>query len=123
MSLLEEYMEKFAFLDKSHESDGEGGFIVTWTKSEATFSAALRLDNSTQAKRAQAEGVRDLYTIITKKSTELDINDVVLRVEDGTVYRVTSNGKDKKTPASAGLDMRSVSAELWELPDYEEVTE
>lgn len=120
MSLLSEYMETFAFMDKSHVSDGEGGFTVTWTQSEATFTAAIRFDSSVQAKRAQAEGVRDLYTIITEKSTELDFNDVVKRIEDGTVYRVTTNGKDKKTPASAGLNMRAVSAEMWEIPDYTE---
>lgn len=120
MSLLNEYMETFAFMDKSHVSDGEGGYIITWTQSEATFDAAIRFDSSVQAKRAQAEGVRDLYTIITKKSTEIDFNDVVKRLSDGTTYRVTTNGKDKKTPASAGLNMRAVSAELWEIPDYTE---
>lgn len=120
MSLLNEYMETFAFMDKSHVSDGEGGYTVTWTQSEATFTAAIRFDSSVQAKRAQAEGVRDLYTIITKKSTEIDFNDVVKRLSDGTTYRVTTNGKDKKTPASAGLNMRAVSAELWEIPDYTE---
>lgn len=120
MSLLNEYMETFAFMDKSHVSDGEGGYTITWTQSKATFTAALRFDSSVQAKRAQAEGVRDLYTIITQKSTEIDFNDVVKRLSDGTTYRVTTNGKDKKTPASAGLNMRAVSAELWEIPDYTE---
>ena len=120
MSLLNEYMETFAFMDKSHVSDGEGGYTITWTQSQATFTAALRFDSSVQAKRAQAEGVRDLYTIITQKSTEIDFNDVVKRLSDGTTYRVTTNGKDKKTPASAGLNMRAVSAELWEIPDYTE---
>lgn len=120
MSLLNEYMETFAFMDKSHVSDGEGGYTITWTQSKATFTAALRFDSSVQAKRAQAEGVRDLYTIITQKSTEIDYNDVVKRLSDGTTYRVTTNGKDKKTPASAGLNMRAVSAELWEIPDYTE---
>ena len=120
MSLLNEYMETFAFMDKSHVSDGEGGYTITWTQSKATFTAALRFDSSVQAKRAQAEGVRDLYTNITQKSTEIDYNDVVKRLSDGTTYRVTTNGKDKKTPASAGLNMRAVSAELWEIPDYTE---
>lgn len=123
MSLLAEYMEEFAFMDKTHMPDGEGGTIVTWAQSKATFTAALRFDSSLQAKRAQAEGVRDLYTIITKKSTELDFNDVIKRLSDGTTYRITTNGKDNKTPASAGLNMRAVSAELWEIPDYVEPVE
>lgn len=121
MSLLQEYMEQFAFMDKSHISDGEGGYIVTWTQSEASFSAAIRFDSSVQAKRAQAEGVKDLYTIITQKSTDLEFNDVVKRLKDGTTYRVTTSGKDHKTPASAGLNMRTVSAEKWDIPDSGEV--
>lgn len=117
MSLLSEYMESFAFIDKTHMRDEEGNTIVTWTESDAIFPAALRLDNSIQAKRAQAEGVKDLYTIITGREITLDYNDVVKRIEDGTTYRVTSNGKDHKTPASAGLNMRAVSAERWDIPD------
>lgn len=116
MSLLTEAMETFSFMDKSHVSDGEGGYIVNWMQG-ADFSAAIRLDNSVQAKRAQAEGVRDLYTIITDKSIVLQNNDVVYRKETSEYYRITANGRDNKTPASAGLNMRAVSAERWELPD------
>lgn len=117
MSLLNEYKEEFAFMDKSHIADGEGGYTVTWTQSEATFMAALRFDNSIQAKRAQAEGVKDIYTIITDRTIDLEHNDVVKRIEDGTTYRVSTSGKDNKTPNSAGLNMRAVSAERWDIPD------
>lgn len=116
MSLLTEAMETFSFMDKSHVSDGEGGYIVEWTQG-ADFPAAIRLDSSVQAKRAQAEGVRDLYTIITDKTVSLQNNDVVYRKETAEYYRVTTNGRDKRTPESAGLNMRAVSAERWELPD------
>jgi len=116
MSLLSEAMEDFTFIDKTHVPDGEGGFIVTWTDG-AAFRAAIRLDNSIQSKRAQAEGVRDVYTIITDKSITLGNNDVLRRADTGEYYRVTANGRDNKTPASAGLNCRAVSAERWELPD------
>lgn len=119
MSLLDEYKESFAFMDKSHTRDAEGNPVVMWTQSEATFQAALRFDNSIQAKRAQAEGVSDLYTIITGKEIDLEYNDVVKRLGDGTTFRVTTSGKDNKTPASAGLNMRAVSAKLWAIPDNE----
>lgn len=117
MSLLDEYMEQFAFMDKTHTRDEEGNFIVTWTQSDAPFEAALRFDNSMQSKRAQAEGVKDVYTIITKKAIELNFNDVLKRLNDGTTFRITTDGKDKKTPSSAGLNMRAVSAERWDIPD------
>lgn len=116
MSLLTEAAEQFAFVDKSHVADGEGGYTVTWTEG-AKFPASIRLDSSIQAKRAAAEGVKDLYTIITTKDITLSSQDVVIRKETGQTFRVTSNGADNRTPESAGLNMRAVSAELWELPD------
>lgn len=117
MSLLDEYMEDFAFMDRTHERDEEGNTLTIWKESTATFQAAFRFDNSIQAKRAQAEGVKDLVTIITKRDVTLDYNDVVKRVSDGTTYRITTNGKDNKTPNSASLNMRAVSAERWDIPD------
>lgn len=119
MSLLDEYKESFAFMDKSHTRDEEGNPVVTWAQSEATFQAALRFDNSIQAKIAQANGVQDLYTIVTDKDIDLEFNDVVKRIKDGTTFRVTTSGKDNHTPESATLNMRAVSAKLWEIPDNE----
>lgn len=119
MSLLDEHKEDFVFINKTHIRDAEGNPIDTWTESEVTFKAALRFDSSVQAKRAQAEGVQDLYTIVTDTSVMLEFNDVVKRLEDGTTFRVTTNGKDNKTPRSAGLNMRAVSAKVWVIPDVE----
>lgn len=117
--IIDDYKEEFAFMDKSHTRDEEGNTITTWEQSEATFLAAIRFDSSVQAKRAQAEGVEDLYTIITGREVDLEFNDVVKRLEDGTTFRVTTSGKDNKTPRSASLNMRAVSAKVWEIPDSE----
>lgn len=115
MSLLDEAMETFCMIDKVTVSDGEGGYIAQWQEG-AEFTAAARLDNSLQARTAKAAGVKDLYTITTRKNVTLDFHDVVKRVSDGQVFRVTSNGNDQKTPDSAYLNMRQVSAESWVLP-------
>lgn len=121
--IIDDYKEEFAFMDKTHTRDEEGNTITAWEQSEATFMAALRFDSSVQAKRAQAEGVQDLYTIVTGREVDLEFNDVVKRLEDGTTFRVTTSGKDNKTPRSASLNMRAVSAKVWEIPDYEEPDE
>lgn len=117
MSLLDEYKEDFAYMDKTHTRDDEGNPIVVWTESDVSFKAAIRFDNSVQAKRAQAEGVEDLYTIITDKSIDLEFNDVVKCLSDGRTFRVTTSGKDNRTPSSAGLNMMAVSAKEWVIPD------
>lgn len=115
MSLLDSAMEQFCFIDKTRMPDGEGGFITQWTES-AEFTANARFDSSMQARIGEAQGVTALYTITTRKAITLEYHDVVKRLRDGKIFRVTSDGDDVKTPDSASLNMRQVTAEEWSLP-------
>lgn len=115
MSLLDEYMEKCIMLDKTTVSDGYGGYTTTW-KEGAEFYSAIVIDSSIEAKRAEKEGVTGIYTVTTSKALNLQYHDVFKRVSDNKIFRVTSDGDDKRTPASATLDMRQVSAEEYTLP-------
>ena len=114
MSLLSEAMESCILMDRKTASDGYGGFTERWTDG-AAFEAAIVLDSSMQARIAAAQGVTGLYTITTGKQINLQYHDVFRRVSDGKIFRCTSDGDDKKTPASASLNMRQVQAEEWEL--------
>lgn len=115
MSLLSEAMGEFAMLEKVDTPDGYGGFDTAWTEG-ATFQAAATYDTSTQARVAAVQGVTSLYSIYTSRAVALGFHDVVKRKSDGKIFRVTSDSKDKKTPLSAGLDMRVVTAEAYTLP-------
>lgn len=110
MTLLAEAMETCIMLDKSTVADGYGGYITNWNEG-AEFKAAIVLDTSMEARRAEKAGVTALYTVTTAKSLTLQYHDVFRRARDNKVFRVTSDGDDKATPASATLDMRQVSAE------------
>lgn len=110
MSLLEEAMTKCTLMDKRTTPDGYGGYISTWSEG-AEFSAAIVLDTSIEAKVAESQGVTGIYTITTSKALNLQYHDVFKRQQDGKLFRVTSDGDDKRTPASASIDMRQVSAE------------
>ena len=110
MSLLDESMEECVIMDKTTVSDGYGGYKTTW-KEGATISAAVVLDNSIEARVADKQGVTALYTVTTRKSVNLQYHDIFKRVRDGKLFRVKSDGDDKATPESAGLNMRQVSAE------------
>lgn len=116
MSLLTEAMETCTMIDRTTAPDGYGGIITTWVDG-AAFQAAIVLDSSMQARTAAVQGVTSLYTVTTKKNLNLQFHDVFRRGSDGKVFRVTSDGDDKKTPASAALNMRQVSAEEWSLPN------
>ena len=116
MSLLEEAMENCIMLDKTTAPDGYGGVITNWTEG-AEFIAAIVFDNSMEARIGEHQGVTNLYTITTKKNMNLQYHDVFKRLSDGKIFRCTTDGDDNKTPPTAGLNMRSVRAEEWELPN------
>lgn len=116
MSLLTEAMENCTMIDKTTKPDGYGGTIPTWVDG-AEFEAAISFDMSTEARIGEKQGVTNLYTVVTGKNVNLQFHDVFRRSSDGKVFRVTSDGDDKKTPASASLNMRVVTAEEWRIPN------
>lgn len=114
MSLLSEAMEKCVLLNKQTTADTYGGYITTWADG-AEFKAAITFDTSLEARIADKQGVSSLYTVTTSRSLTLEYHDVFRRVSDGKIFRVTSDGDDKYTPGSAGLDMRQVTAQEWSI--------
>lgn len=114
MSLLSEAMESCIMQDRTTAIDGYGSLTTSW-QDGATFRAAVVFDSSVQARVAAVQGVTALYTVTTEKAINLQFHDVFRRASDGKVFRVTSDGDDRKTPASAGLNMRQVTAEEWRL--------
>ena len=115
MSLLESAYEPFVMMDKTTVADGYGGFYATWAEG-AEFQAAATYDTSIEARIAAVQGVTSMYTVTTSKAIALEYHDVIKRVSDGLILRVTSDSKDKQTPPSATLNMRVVTAEEFDLP-------
>ncbi len=110
MSLLTEAMENCIFLNKTKAPDGYGGYIDTYTEG-VEFQAAIVFDTSIEARVGEKQGVTSLYTVTTSRGMTLEYHDVFKRLRDGKIFRVTSDGDDKFTPASASLDMRQCTAE------------
>lgn len=115
MMLYERMMQECILLEKKRTSDGEGGFITTW-KEGAQIMCAITQNNSMQAKIAEHDGVTSTYKVTTNKNVKLDYHDVIKRIEDGVIFRVTSNAEEKTSPTFSTIDMNVVSAERWELP-------
>ena len=115
MSLLTDAMEDCVFMDKTTQADGYGGYITVYVPG-AELKAAIVLYTSMEVTIAEKQAVTALYTITTGRGINLQYHDVLKRVRDGKIFRVTSDGDDKYTPNSATLDMRQVSAEEFVLP-------
>ncbi len=116
MSLLEEAFEPCKILDKRTEKDGYGGVITTYVDG-ADIDAAIVFDDSLAARTASVQGVKDVYTVTTKKNVVLQFHDVIKRVSDGKVLQITTDGKDNDTPKSATLNMRVVRAKEFIITD------
>ena len=118
MSLLDNAMETYIMLNKISSDDGYGGKTTSWQEG-ARIQGAMVFDSSISARVADAQGVTSVYTLTTRRNITLEFHDVLRRVRDGKIFRVTSDGDDLYTPASAGLDMRQVTCEEWTLPREE----
>ena len=115
MSLLSSAFESITVLNKAIVDDGYGGTTTVWTDG-ATIDGALTYDNSAQMKTAGALGAKGAYTLTVKRKYELDFHTVFRRESDKALFRVITNSDDKKTPKTAGLDMRQYTAEEFTLP-------
>ena len=112
--LIDAFMTDCAMMDKTTVSDGLGGFSREWVQG-AAFKAAIVKDNTMQARVAEKQGVTEVYTVTFSKSLEMEFHDVFKRLEDGAIFRVTSNVTDSKTPSVASFQFGQVTAERWEL--------
>ena len=114
MSLLQQAMTDVVAMEKTRVSDGEGGFIVDWADG-AVFKAAITFDTSMQSRIGEKQGVSSRYTVTTHKNAKLEYHDVIRRLNDGKIFRITSDGDDKQTPDSASFQFLQVTAEEWFL--------
>ena len=114
MSLLSNAYEDVVLMEKRREPDGVGGFITNWVES-IVFQAAITFDTSIESRIAEKQGVSSRYTVTTNKSAKLDYHDVIQRLSDGKIFRITSDGDDKQTPKSASFQFLQVTAEEWVL--------
>lgn len=115
MSLIDEYMEDCRFIDRKRVDDGQGGSVIQWTDGEH-FRAAITLNTSMEARAAEVSGVTSLYTVTTPEGVVLEYHEVFRRMSDGKVFRVTSDGEDKRPPERSSIRISQVSAEEWRLP-------
>lgn len=118
MSLIDNMMESCVIMNKAKVPDGQGGYTTQWTEG-AEIMVAITFDTSIRASlqglRAESETANVTYTLTTTRDNALEFHDVIKRLSDNATFRVTSDGKDNKSPKVSTLNMSQVSAERWEL--------
>lgn len=114
IGLMNDFLEECTLVEKTKVPDGEGGWTIRWVDG-MDFQAAITYDTTIQARVAESEGMMATYTVTTPKEMQLDFHDVFRRKRDGQIFRVTSQGDDKKTPERASFQVSQVAAEEWSL--------
>lgn len=116
--LIEAMYTNVVKLDETSVSDGEGGFTVTY-KAGAPFKAAITLDTTVAASIseaiAQKAEVRGTYNVTTPLNAKLKFGDIIKRVSDDKVFKIT--GKENTTPTVSSFQFNTVKAEEWEPPN------
>lgn len=118
MSLLTDAMTDCVYMNEVNVDvpDGRGGTSTVHTWEEGSgFIAGFELQNSLNEAVAQAQGVKGIYRVTTPRDVRLEYHRVFKRLSDGRLFRVESKD-ESSTPTSAGLDMRVVRADEWEMP-------
>ena len=114
MSLIDSMKTPCVFMERTRTPDGEGGYITAWTEG-AKLEAAITFNSSIQARVAEKSGVTSLYTVTVDKKVGLEYHDVIKRLSDGKVFRITSDGDDIQTPDRAMFQFSQVTAEEYTL--------
>lgn len=114
MSLIDAFEGPCVVMDRAEVPDGEGGFTTAWREG-AEFKAAIVKDTSLEARIAERDGLANTYTVTASVDAGLGFHDVFKRKSDGQVFRVTSNGDDRRTPPVASFEFEQVGAEEWSL--------
>lgn len=114
VGLMSDFVEDCTLLEKTRVPDGEGGWTTSWVDGPS-FQAAITYDTTITARVAESEGMMATYTVTTDKAMPLDFHDIFRRERDGQIFRVTSQGDDKRTPPSATFQVSQVAAEEWSL--------
>ena len=115
MTLIESMMEDCVFLNKVKVDDPGGGYKDDY-QDGVTFKAAVIKNSSNEAQIAEKSGISEIFTIVTDKSMTLEFHDVLRRVSDGEIFRVTSRAVDSKAPTASTVPIAKVTAERWVLP-------
>lgn len=115
LNLIESMMEDCVFLNKVKVDDPVGGYKDDY-QDGITFRAAVIKNSTTDVQIAEKSGMSEIFTIVTDKSMVLEFHDVLRRVSDGEIFRVTSRAVDSQAPAASTVPIAKVTAERWVLP-------
>lgn len=113
--MLSDYISiAFALMDKVSRPDPFGGIVYTYEEG-ARFLGGMVKNASTEMVIAEQNGAKSTYTLVVDRKLELERGQIVKRLEDGSLYKVTAPARDMMTPAKSALQFSQATMEAVEL--------
>lgn len=114
MMLFEKMMEDVVLMTKTITPDGAGGNRTEW-KEGSSFMCAITTVSSLEQALMEGKSPKSDYLLTTHADVVLDYHDVIKRVRDGAIFRVTNRAGDTVSPSFSNINISQVKAERWEL--------
>lgn len=114
--MLDSYKHQCVLLERQRVSDGQGGSKTVWVDG-MEFTMIFSEDTTTEALIAEQQGFTSTYHAVVARNMEIKFHDVIRRLSDGKIFRITKDGDDDKTPKTSPMDMKHLVLERWELPN------
>ena len=115
MSFFYDAFKDFTINNRSVVSDGEGGYITTWTDG-AVVKRSLTLGSAQEAREALSQRLNATFTVALPIDTPVKRDDYLQSVDTGDIYRIATNPQDNRTPPEAVYQCLYCTAERTELP-------
>lgn len=107
---MRDFYEALCVMNWISQPDGGGGFVWDW-QDGATFSGGIVLNSTTQMQIAQQTGTKAVYTLTTSVRMPFEAGDVVKRMRDDALFKITSDPEDMKTPSISDISGWQVTME------------
>ncbi|MCD8201630.1 MAG: hypothetical protein LUD47_06165 [Clostridia bacterium] len=112
MSLLDDevFCHSCTRLVEKKTQSSEGGWTTEWADGDV-FTCHQAIDTSSEAQRAEQQGVASLYSGLINKDVELNYGDYFRDDAIGVTYRVTSIPAEKQAPVGSSFPLKYFTAE------------
>lgn len=107
---MEDFYEALCIMNWISKPDDLGGFHWEW-EDGADFKGGIVLNSTTEMRIAQQSGAKGIYALTTDVSIPIAPGDVIKRLRDDALFKVTSDPEDKKTPGMSDIKGMQVTLE------------
>ena len=107
---MDDFFIPMRVMDWKSKPDGLGSFVWEWVDG-VDFAGGVVLNNTTQMQIAQQSGSKGIYTLTTAVQMPFERGDVVKRIGDDALFKITSDPNDVVTPSLSDIKGWQVTME------------